>query len=146
MKKLLSRVALASLAGCSYKFHAAPGSDFHMANADYTVLGETSAEACGTYIIIDWAHLFADKSGSVSGGGGDPISALLSALGGNPEESRAMYEALEKMPEATHVMAHRSHTTEDGIVMFGRPIFGKRCTRVVGHGVKIGKGPVPNAQ
>jgi hypothetical protein len=114
------------------------------------VLGETSAEACGTYVFgIDFGHLFTDKAGGVSGGGGgDLLSAI---LGGRPwisEEARALYEALDKMPEATNLAAYRSHVTNDGLTAgkFGPPIFGRRCATIVAHGVKMGKGPVPNAE
>ncbi len=148
----IAAVAFAVLSGCSYKNHAAPGfgpSGSRFASVDYSVLGETSAEACGTYVFgIDFGHLFVDKAGASGGGAADPLSALLGALmGGNPEEARALYEALDKMPEATHLAAYRSHTTSDGLTAgkFGPPIFGKRCSTIVAHGVKMGKGPVPNA-
>lgn len=148
MKKLLFIASALVLGGCSYKNHNAPGFGAPWASVDYTVLGETSAEACGTYIFgIDFGHLFVDKAGSGGAAGADPISALLSMFSGNPEESRALYEALDKMPEATHLAAYRSHITNDGLTAgkFGPPIFGKRCATIVAHGVKMGKGPVPNA-
>jgi len=151
----VAAAAFTVLAGCSYKNHLAPpfgpsGSRF--ASVDYTVLGETSAEACGTYVFgIDFGHLFVDKAGASGDGAADPISALLGVvgalMGGNPEEARALYEALDKMPEATHLAAHRTHVTSDGLTLgkFGPPIFGERCATIVAHGVKMGKGPVPNA-
>lgn len=149
MKKLLFVAAAIVLSGCSYKNHSAPGFGAKFASVDYTVLGETSAEACGTYVFgIDFGHLFVDKAGAVSGGGGDPLSILLQMLGGNPEEARALYEALDKMPEATNLAAYRSHVTSDGLTLGKsmQPIFGKRCATIVAHGVKMGKGPVPNAE
>ena len=154
MNKLLVIAAALVLGGCSYKNHNAPGFGAKFASVDYSVLGETSAEACGTYVFgIDFGHLFVDKAGSVSGGGGssDPLSAILAMIGiggGVPEESRALYEALDKMPEATNLAAYRSHVTNEGITagQFGPPIFGRRCATIVAHGVKMGKGPVPNAQ
>ncbi|GDX78672.1 hypothetical protein LBMAG42_04830 [Deltaproteobacteria bacterium] len=152
MKKFALIAAALLLAGCSYKNHNSPGFGARFASVDYTVLGETSAEACGTYVFaIDFGHLFVDKAGATSGGGsgGDPISALLGALlgGGTAEEARALYEALDKMPEATNLAAYRSHVTNDGLTAgkFGPPIFGRRCATIVAHGVKMGKGPVPNA-
>lgn len=153
MKKLLFVAAALVLGGCSYKNHNAPGFGARFASVDYSVLGETSAEACGTYVFaIDWGHLFVDKAGAVSGGGAsDPLSAILALVGvggGTPEEQRALYEALDKMPEATNLAAYRSHVTDDGLTFgkFGPPIFGRRCATIVAHGVKMGKGPVPNAQ
>lgn len=153
MKNFAFLVAALVLGGCSYKNHSAPGFGARFASVDYTVLGETSAEACGTYIFaIDWGHLFVDKAGATSGGGGgDPLSAILAMVGvggGTPEEARALYEALDKMPEATNLAAYRSHVTNDGLTggKFGPPIFGRRCATIVAHGVKMGKGPVPNAE
>jgi hypothetical protein len=150
MKKFAFIAAALLLGGCSYKSHSAPGFGARWASVDYTVLGETSAEACGTYVFgIDFGHLFTDKAGGVSGGGGgDLLSAI---LGGRPcisEEARALYEALDKMPEATNLAAYRSHVTNDGLTAgkFGPPIFGRRCATIVAHGVKMGKGPVPNAE
>ncbi len=153
MKKLAFVAAALLLAGCSYKNHNAPGFGARWASVDYTVLGETSAEACGTYVFgIDFGHLFQDKAGATSGGGGgDPLSAILALVGvggGTPEEARALYEALDKMPEATNLAAYRSHVTSDGLTAgkFAMPIFGRRCATIVAHGVKMGKGPVPNAE
>jgi hypothetical protein len=158
LKKLVAvlalPIALSLLAGCSFKYHGIPGAPLRFASVDYTVLGETTAEACGVYIFgIDFGHLFVDKqmgngSGSLSF---NPMDILVGALSGasssgNAETGRALYDALEKMPEATNLYAARSHTTVEGFVPYGTPIFGKRCSRVVAHGVKLGKGPVPNAQ
>ena len=86
MKKIVIVLAALALGGCSYKQHSAPGfgpGGATFASADYTVLGETSAEACGTYVFgIDFGHLFVDKAGSVSGGGGgDPLSMILVMIG-----------------------------------------------------------------
>lgn len=152
MSKFLLISAALVLDGCSYKNHNAPGFGAKFASVDYTVLGETSAEACGSYVFgIDFDHLFVDKAGRVSGGSSDPLGAILAMIGlggGVPEESRALYEALDKMPEATNLAAYRSHLTNEGITFgqFGAPIFGRRCATIVAHGVKMGKGPVPNAQ
>jgi len=135
--------------GCNFKNHSVPGAPLPFASVNYTVMGATSAEACGTYIFgIDWGHLFTDQAGSASAGGSsDPLSALLGAIagGGSPEAARAMYDALEKMPEATNVYAPKVHTTVTGFAPFELPIFGKRCAQVEAHGVKLGTGPVPNA-
>lgn len=138
------------LAGCNLKSHTFPGSAPPWASVDYTVMGATSAEACGTYILgIDFGHLFVDNQGGASaGGGGDPLSAILGMLpvgGPSPEAGRAMYDAMEKMPEASHLMAPKVHETVTGFSPFGIPFFGQRCATVEARGVKIGKGPVPGA-
>ena len=110
-------------------------------------MGETSAKACGSYAFgIDFGHLFKDEMGSAAAA--DPISAVMGMvplLGGAPEVNRALYEALENMPEATNLYAPRSYVVTSGLAPFGVPIFGKRCAEVKAHGVKLGKGPVPNA-
>ncbi len=148
MNKLLVLVPALLLAGCNLKSHTVPGAPLPFASVDYKVLGATSAEACGTYILgIDFGHLFTDSQGSSGGGGGDALSALLGSLtgGGSPESARALYDALEKMPEATNLYAPKVHTTVTGFSPFGFPFFGKRCAAVEARGVKLGSGPVPNA-
>ena len=39
------------------------------------------------------------------------------------------------------LLAHRAHTTSTGVVFFGQPIFGQRCSAVEARGVKIGEKP-----
>lgn len=137
-------LALASLAlsGCAFKGAAIPGAAIPFAKADYTVMGETTEEACGTYILgIDWGHLFKNQ------GGGAPIS-LWKLIGpgvspGGREEARAMYHALDKIPEATHLLEVRSEAEFNGVGFLSLPLFGQRCARVHAHGVKIGSRPNP---
>ena len=150
MRNLLLATAALLLTGCNLKYHAVPGAPLPFASVDYKVMGATSAEACGPYIFaIDFGHLFTDQEGSLSAAGGsDPLSAILGMLpvgGPNPEAARALYDALEKMPEATNLYAPKIHTTVTGFAPFGMPVFGKRCSAVEAHGVKLGSGPVPNA-
>lgn len=107
-----------------------------------------SPQACGTYIFgIDFGHLFVDTEGSASGSS-DPLSAIIGMLGGgmNPEAKRAIYDALEKMPEATNLYAPKVETQVAGIAPFGTPLFAKRCASIEARGVKLGAGPVPNAE
>lgn len=141
MKRGLIILAMAAtLTGCTSKVHAVPGANPEFAKADYTVLGKTNHEECGTYIFIDWGHLFSNQKASVRAS--DAGFSLAGIIGGiTPEESRALYHALDKMPEATHLMAQRSHTTTAGLVMFGYPIFGERCSAVEARGIKIGEKP-----
>ncbi|MCB9690561.1 MAG: hypothetical protein H6736_01980 [Alphaproteobacteria bacterium] len=144
MKRLALLLPVLLLGGCSYKYHTIPGAAPEFAKADYRVLGKTNHEECGTYILgIDWGHLLTNQAGgrlAPENGGG--IGAILgSLLGGSPEESRALYHALDKMPEATHLLAHRTHTTATGLVFFGQPLFGQRCAAVEARGVKIQEKP-----
>jgi hypothetical protein len=150
VNKLALLLPLALLAGCNLKSHTVPGAPIPLASADWDLMGATSAEACGTYILgIDWGHLFSNRRGSVGVGGGDPFSALVGLLpiGKNREVSRALYDAMEKMPEATNLYAPKVHTTATGLVIpfIGVPLFGERCAQVEARGVKLGDGPVPNA-
>lgn len=146
MKRLVLFLAVgALLSGCTRKIHGVPSANPEFAKADYTVLGKTNHEECGTYILgIDFAHLFANQGAQVtasgSGGVGDILAGLIGG-GGTREGSRALYHALDKMPEATHLMAHRSHTTASGLLLGTFPIFGERCTAVEARGVKIGDKP-----
>src|SRR4051812_14820775 len=149
MNKALVLLAALFAGGCNLKYHSIPDSGIVMAHADYQVLGATSAEACGTYIFgIDFGHLFTDSQGAASAGAGSGIGAILGLLGvgaPSPEAARALYDAIEKMPDATNLYAPKIHTTVTGISPFGTPIFGQRCASVEAHGVKLGRGPVPNA-
>ena len=63
-----------------------------------------------------------------------------------PEGRKALYMALEKMPEATHLLAPRVTVEASGITMLKstHPIFGKRCATVEARGVKIGDRPTAN--
>ncbi|MDP6931904.1 MAG: lipoprotein [Myxococcota bacterium] len=144
-KALIAALALAGLSGCSLKATTLPGAPIPFAEADYQILGATNAEECGTYILgLDLAHLF-ETQGAGAVGGGDIIQALggyVTPTVGSPEASRALYYALEKVPEATHLVAPRVHTTVDGISLMGKVIiFGERCASVQARGVRIGDGP-----
>lgn len=146
---LLALAATAALAGCNLKSHSFPGAPLPFASVDYDVMGATSAEACGTYIFgIDFGHLFTDNQGSAAAAGGDPLSAIIGMLpigGPSPEAGRALYDAMEKMPEATNLYSPKVHETVTGFSPFGIPFFGQRCAEVEARGVKLGKGPVPGA-
>jgi hypothetical protein len=136
--------------GCALKTRTAPDAPLPFASVNYTILGETTAESCGTYVFgFDFPHMFNGTAGSTSAAaGGNPLGAILGALpigGMGAEESRALYDALEKMPEATNLYAPRTESEASGILLFGKPIFGKRCAKVTAHGVKLGTGPVPGA-
>ena len=139
------------LGGCNLKYHTFPAAPLRFASVNYTVLGPTSAEACGTYIfMIDFGHLFTDQEGGASGGGStDIIGAIMGLVGAgglDPEAKRAMYDALDKMPEATNLYAPKVQTELTGIAPFGFPLFAKRCSSIEARGVKWGTGPVPNAE
>lgn len=146
---LLALAATATLAGCNLKSHSFPGAPLPFASVDYDVMGATSAEACGTYIFgIDFGHLFIDNQGNSAASAADPLSMILGMLpigGPSPEAGRALYDAMEKMPEATNLYSPKVHETVTGISPFGIPFFGQRCAEVEARGVKLGKGPVPNA-
>ncbi len=147
---LIALVALATLGGCNLRSHTFPGAPLPFASVNYEVLGATSAEACGVYIFgIDFGHLFVDSQGSAGAApGGDAFSMILGMLpigGPSPEAGRALYDAMDKMPEATNLYSPKVHETVNGIAPFGIPIFGQRCAEVEARGVKLGKGPVPNA-
>lgn len=147
---LLALGALAMITGCAMKGRTAPGAAIPFAKADYTVLGTTSAEECGTYIIgINFGALFKNEVGALTPDGFAPWSAAANAgfaLGGI-EGAKAMYMALEKMPDATHLLAPRVSVEQTGITTPfgpGMVIFGKNCATVEARGVKIGDKPTVN--
>jgi len=126
-------------AGCSFKSARIPSAAIPFAEADYQVMGKTKAETCSSYILgIDWGHLFSNQAATI------PVAAGGFSLpfvgGGNSEERRAMYMALEKMPKATHLLDPRFEGSVKGLVL-GRPIFGERCATVHAHGVRIEEKP-----
>ncbi len=140
MKKVLfTALAVLGLSGCAMKGATIPGSYIPFAKADYTIMGETTEQACGTYILgIDFPHLFANQ-------GAAPKFPLL-GLGlpvGKAEESRALYHALQKIPEATHLLDIRTEAEFNGFGLLLFPIFGQRCATVHARGIKIGSRPNP---
>jgi len=142
-------ISMLTLGGCAYKGASIPNASLPMASADYTVLGATTADDCAAYIFaIDIEHLLVANTASVSASsGGSPLGAILAMVGGGggAEESRALYKALEKIPEASHLIDIRSESTTTGLAPMGRPFFAQRCATVHARGVKLGAGPVPNA-
>jgi uncharacterized protein YceK len=141
---LLTLTALA-LSGCALKTADIPGANIPFAKAGYTVMGETTEEACGSYILgIDFGHLFADEEGSVKGGTSSlPLPIPLPIGGGTPESSRALHAALAKIPEATHLLDTRVESEATGLLLMGHPLFGQRCSTVHAWGVKIDERPNP---
>ncbi len=134
---VLSVLILAS--GCSLRNARIPSADIPFAEADYTVLGNTNAEACGNYVFgIDFVHLFSDRSATISGTPG--VFPFLST-GLTREGSRALYDALEKIPEATHLVAPRITTSGVGFGIGPVFLFGRRCAIVDARGVVIGEEP-----
>lgn len=130
-------------AGCTLKNAAIPGAPITFANADFTVMGRTNAEECSTYAFgINFSHLFSDSHANVGGSvGGGLLGSLLG--GTNAQESRAIFAALEKMPEASHLISPRIVSTESGLAPFGIMIFGSKCATVDARGVIIGTKPMP---
>lgn len=143
IRTILFGFVLAGLSGCALKGAKVPGAHIPFAEADYTVMGKTTADTCGTYIFgIDWGHLFTNQGAYRSapeavGAFGLPFS-LPFLSGASPEERRAMYLALEMIPDATHLLEPRVETTVTGLSPYGVPLFGKRCATVHARGVKIG--------
>jgi hypothetical protein len=152
---IIALTAVATLAGCNMKGTSIPGAAIPFAKADYTIMGATNAEECGTYIFgLDLIHIFNNEGAMVAPGtftlqdAGGVIGAGATSGRLGPEGSRALYYALEKMPEATHLLAPRVNVESSGLIMGPSPyapvLFGKRCASVEAHGVKIGSRP--NAQ
>ncbi|NOY26179.1 MAG: lipoprotein [Oligoflexia bacterium] len=142
-KILIAAAALTALTGCSLKGAHAPQAAIPFADAGFTVMGQTTEEACGTYIFIDWGHLFANQSATLSAPTGGFSLSALPIVGPGPEEKRALYHALDKIPDATHVLDVRAESKTTGFAPFGWPVFGSRCATVHARGVKIDERPNP---
>ena len=136
----LAIVVATGMVGCSFKGAGVPNAPIPFAEADYQVMGKTTADACGGYVFgIDWVHLFGDERASVKASSSVlPISLPL-PYGTTPEEARALYLALELMPDATHLLEPRVETSFKGLGWDFLPLFGKRCATVHARGVKIGE-------
>jgi hypothetical protein len=148
MKRIVALAAgILALAACNLKGQSIPAYVPDFASADYQVLARTNHEECGSYVFIDWAHLFKREGAVITGGAALPIPLPL-PVGplATPEARRATYHALERIPEATHLLEPRVHTTWQGIALAPFLMFGTRCATVEAHGVRIGDRPVPNAQ
>lgn len=126
--------------GCSFNHANVPEADIPFAAADYELGDRVSQESCNTYILgIDFSALFGSDTATVpTGASALPIPLPIGGVA--PEVSEAMYMAVEKMPDATHVVRPRTHVSTNGLVAFGTPIFGKRCGKVEAHSATI-KGP-----
>ncbi len=112
------------------------------ANADFTVMGRTNAETCSTYAFgLNFSHIFSDNSANVGGSVGGIFGSILGGPSG--EESRAIYAALEKMPEASHLISPKINSVESGLAPFGLMLFGSKCATVDARGVLIGEKPIP---
>jgi hypothetical protein len=133
------------LTGCSLKGAKAPQAPIPFADAGFTVMGQTTEEACGTYIFgIDWGHLFTNEGAGLTAPvtGGFSLPAL--PIGGpTREEKRALYHALDKIPDASHVLDIRAESHTTGFAPMGFPFFGGRCVTVHARGVKIDERPNP---
>ena len=132
MKKLLLLIPILAT-GCSLKTHSIPGADIPFAEANYTVMGKVSHEECGTYTFgLDIVHLFDDQQ--ASGGAASSLPIPIPIPTGSPEQERALYGALEKMPEATHLLSPRVQTETSGISLGPIILFGKRCSTIYARG------------
>lgn len=143
MNRFVAIACAIALAGCALKGQSLPGFQPDWASADYTVLGRTNYEECGTYVFIDWGHLFVNESAAATSA--NPIAGLLPGPGNTAEAKRALYHALDKVPEATHLLEPRVHVQWNGFGVGPIFLFGRRCATVEAHGVRIGDRPVPNA-
>jgi hypothetical protein len=144
MKRIAALTAgIVVLTACNLKAQTIPSFNPDFASSDYQILARTNHEECGTYVFVDWAHLFKNEGASSTGGS---VTDMIPFLGGPPEARRALYHALERIPEATHLLEPRVHTTWEGIALAPFLMFGTRCATVEAHGVRIGDRPVPNAE
>lgn len=93
-----------------------------------------SEEVCNSYILgIDFSGLFNKTAANVPGSAAGPLP-----IGGPVKEvAEAMYVAQEGMGEATHIINPRTAVNANGLLIFGHPIFGKRCGSVQGPTAKV---------
>ncbi|HCH67006.1 MAG: hypothetical protein CL927_19220 [Deltaproteobacteria bacterium] len=155
MKRILLVLAMLSVgSGCKYSArtnNTVSANGLQLAEADYEVLDWVDAKACATYIFF---LRIPEKDEDEKGGKREGIISAGSILGGggapDPDSADALYGALVKMPEATHLINPRYTVQSSGFLagLLGRPMFGRRCAKVRARGLSLGAGPYfePNAR
>ncbi|MCA9492026.1 MAG: hypothetical protein KC621_18965 [Myxococcales bacterium] len=130
----LRLLPLVALCACATRVHHVPELKPAWSEGPWEVEGRVRTESCAIYILaVDWPHLFADESARVDGAVlRPPWSRVV------PEERRALYDAMQRLPDATHILAPRSHVETVGVSILGRPLFGERCAAVDVTGVRFG--------
>jgi hypothetical protein len=124
--------------GCSFNRATVPGANIPFARADYKLAGATAERVCALYIVgLNFPSLFSDQTAS-SGGGAGLLAALLGG-GGTREEKAALFNALAKMPGATHLLKAQVRNTFSGFGNVSWPLFGQRCAEVKAHAVHMGQ-------
>jgi len=119
--------------GCSYKYHRMQTvllKDIKIADLQrdqYIIIGDTIGFGCAEYVglwpIPIWWISAEKKRGELFGGvSTEPIA-----------ERVAMYNALEKMPEADAIIAPRFHRSKDRVF----PWFSRSCVTVKGKAIQI---------
>ena len=137
--KVAALGSVVSLAACSFQNSRIAGADIPFAKADYKLGGKVSDEACGVYIFaIWWKGIFTADTGhrAPRAAGGNPL-AFLSGRN-TKEENRALYQSLQKMPDATHLTDVRAEESFKGFGGVRLPLFGKRCAKVTSQAVTMG--------
>ncbi|MCB9686916.1 MAG: hypothetical protein H6735_17890 [Alphaproteobacteria bacterium] len=138
----LRALPLLVLGACATRVHHVPELKAAWSEGPWVVEGRVRTESCAIYILaVDWPHLFADQRARVDGAAlRPPWSRVV------PEERRALYDAMQRLPDATHVLAPRGHVETVGVSILGRPLFGERCAAVDVTGVRLGASAAPSAE
>jgi hypothetical protein len=135
------RLGLAALAllsaGCSVRGRAIPEvgvGQIPLATAQYDLLDWVEAKACATYVFglrFPENKEGARRVGKVTAG---------STLGGGPpnaDAADALYEAMVKLPSATHILVPNYLTQGSGLALGNHILFGRQCAVVRARGLAL---------
>ncbi len=126
---LFVAVISVTLTNCTSAGLASPGlrtNGLDLAKADYTIGNNTVGKACKTRLFgVIWSDLMESNQGYLPG------------YWFNHVASAAVYDALNKIPDATYVVEPRFEVTSTGLF----PLFGEQCVTVRARAVTLGNGP-----
>ena len=140
MKARMLCVVLASFlcTACSMKEGRMPAAELPLAPADYEVLGWTTQEACSTYVLV-----FRTPERSAAGATGYLSAGSVIGGGLTDADSRdALYQAMLAFPDATHLLAPRFEVRSEGLLIAGKPLLGRRCSKVRVRALAVKDGPL----
>ncbi len=137
-------ICLVLLSACANRTRIAPGQAVtsQLAPMDYQVLDWVESTVCSTYTF--GIRMRKKKAEDKVRGKRSGVLSRGAVLGGRPpdaDSADALYAAMVQMPSASFLLVPRYTIQSKGLLMFSRPFFGRRCSRVETRGVAVGASP-----
>ena len=127
------------LTSCSFKHARMDAADLPLAPADYEVLGWVTETACADYIL---GIFRTPQDGPKNVMGFLSPGSIIGGAIPDQDSADAMYKAMLRYPDATHLLAPRFRIEAKGVVFAGVVIFGERCSEVRVRAVSVKNGPL----